>query len=180
MHRVLSYQTAMQINDDREIGTYITKRTCVSLIFSASFFTLILGKPPQFFHILVFSAHICVFFSFVACLGFLLGKFVSDRQYKIRQLTQPKYVAVIEQIHTLRRSIELSARNISDTTYPNSHSVYNRLLWDEATACSNKTIEQIYSDPFENFVEKLVDNKLKMALQCLTKISNIMDTIGRN
>lgn len=44
MHRVLSYQTAMQINDDRDIRTYITKRTCISLIFSASFFTLILGK----------------------------------------------------------------------------------------------------------------------------------------
>lgn len=44
MHRVLSYQTAMQINDDRDIRTYITKRTCVSLIFSASFFTLIIGK----------------------------------------------------------------------------------------------------------------------------------------
>lgn len=44
MHRVLSYQTAMQINDDRDIRTYITKRTCISLIFSASFFTLIIGK----------------------------------------------------------------------------------------------------------------------------------------
>lgn len=116
----------------------------------------------------------------VLILGFLLGKFVSDRQYKIRQLTQPKYVAVIEQIQTLRRSIEVSAQNISDTTYPNSHPKYNRLLWDEAASCSDKTIDQIYSDPFEDFVEKLVDNELKIVLQCLTKLSNIMTTIGRN
>lgn len=44
MNRVLSYQTAMQINDDRDIRTYITKRTCVSLIFSSAFFTLIIGE----------------------------------------------------------------------------------------------------------------------------------------
>lgn len=113
-------------------------------------------------------------------LGFLLGKFVSDRQYKIRQLAQPKYVAVIEQIQTLRRTIEISAQNISDTTYPNSHPKYNQLLWDEAASCSDKTIDQTYSDPFDNFVEKLVDNELKIVLQCLTKLSNIMDTIGRN
>lgn len=109
-----------------------------------------------------------------------MGKFVSDRQYKIRQLTQPKYVAVIEQIQTLRRSIESSARNISETTYPNAHPKYNRLLWDEAASCSDKAIDQTYTDPFEDFVEKLVDNELKIVLQCLTKLSNIMDTIGRN
>lgn len=113
-------------------------------------------------------------------LGFLLGKFVSDRQYKIRQLTQPKYLAVIEQIQTLRRSIETSAQNISDTTYPNSHPKYNRLLWDEAASCSDKTVEQTFSDPFEDFVGKLVDNELKIVLHCLTKLNNIMDTIGRN
>lgn len=50
MHRVLSYQTAMQINDDRNIHAYITKRTCISLIFSVSFFTLIIGMNESFLH----------------------------------------------------------------------------------------------------------------------------------
>lgn len=123
---------------------------------------------------------VIIVYAVVIFLGFLLGKFVSDRQYKIRQLTQPKYVAVIEQIQTLRRSIETSAQNISESTYPNSHPKYNRLLWDEAAACSDKAIDPTYTDLFENFVEKLVDNELTIVLQCLTKISNIMDTIGRN
>lgn len=48
MHRVLSYQAAMQINEDRDIRAYITKRTCVSVIFSASFFTLIMGEFTHF------------------------------------------------------------------------------------------------------------------------------------
>lgn len=34
----------MQINDERNVHAYITKRTCISLIFSVSFFTLIIGK----------------------------------------------------------------------------------------------------------------------------------------
>lgn len=42
----------MQINEDRDIRAYITKRTCISVIFSASFFTLIMGK----FSIWIFPA----------------------------------------------------------------------------------------------------------------------------
>lgn len=113
-------------------------------------------------------------------LGFLLGKFVSDRQYKIRQLTQPKYVAAIEQMQTLRRSIETSAQNISDTTFAQTHPKYNRLLWDEAASCSDKTIEPNFDAKFEDFVEQLVDNELNIALQCLTKLNNILSTIGRD
>ncbi|XP_055325115.1 uncharacterized protein LOC129579264 isoform X1 [Sitodiplosis mosellana] len=157
MHRVLSYQTAMQINDDRDIRTYITKRTCISLIFSASFFTLILG--------------------------FLLGKFVSDRHYKIRQMTQPKYIAVIEQLQTLRRSIETSAQNISDSTLLQTHPKYNRLLWDEAIktqSCTDKTIDQNFDINFEDFIEKLVDNELKTVVQCLIKLNSILNTLGKD
>lgn len=112
--------------------------------------------------------------------GFLLGKFVSDRQYKIRQLTQPKYIAVIEQIQTLRRSIETSAQNISDSTLIQTHPNYNRLLWDEAASCTDKTIEQNFDISFDDFIEKLVDNELKIAVQCLIKLNNILTTIGRD
>lgn len=44
MHRILSYQTAMRAGDDRSIGQYITKRICISFVFSIGFFTLICGK----------------------------------------------------------------------------------------------------------------------------------------
>lgn len=110
-------------------------------------------------------------------LGFLLGKFVSDRQYKIRQLTQPKYVAVIEQIQTLRRSIETSAQNISDSTF--THPKYNRILWDEAASCIDKRTDQNFDISFEDFIEKLVDNELKVVLQCLNKLNSVINTIGR-
>lgn len=113
-------------------------------------------------------------------LGFLLGKFVSDRQYKIRQLTQPKYIAVIEQIQTLRRSIETTAQNITDSTLQQTHAKYNRLLWEEAASCTDKTIEQNYDFDFDVFIEKLVDNELKIAVQCLIKLNNALRMIGRD
>lgn len=46
---MLSYQTAMQINDDRDVRAYITKRTCVSFLFSTSFMVLILGECANIF-----------------------------------------------------------------------------------------------------------------------------------
>lgn len=114
--------------------------------------------------------------------GFLLGKFVSDRHYKIRQMTQPKYIAVIEQLQTLRRSIETSAQNISDSTLYQTHSKYNRLLWDEAiktTSCTDKTIDQNFDITFEDFIEKLVDNELKTVVQCFIKLNSILNTLGK-
>lgn len=104
---------------------------------------------------------------------------MSDRQYKIRQLTQPKYVAVIEQIQTMRRSIETTAQNVSDSTMQHMHPKYNRILWEEAAACSDKTVDQQFDMSFEDFIEKLVDNELQTAVQCLIKLNNILSTFGR-
>lgn len=44
MNRVLSYQTAVEANNGSGVNEYVTKRTCVSLILSIAFFTLIAGK----------------------------------------------------------------------------------------------------------------------------------------
>lgn len=112
-------------------------------------------------------------------LGFLLGKFVSDRQYKIRELTKPKYMAVIEQIQTLGRSIEMNAQNFSDSMALVNHPIYNRKLWDEST-CADKTIDQNYDITFDVFIEKLLDKELHVAVQCLIKLNNALISIGKN
>lgn len=44
MHQILSYQTAMRSSDERNVREYITKRICISFVFSIGFFTLIAGK----------------------------------------------------------------------------------------------------------------------------------------
>lgn len=89
-------------------------------------------------------------------------------------------MAVVEQIQTLRRSIESTAQNVSDSTVVQTHPKYNRLLWDEAASCSDKTIDQQFDMSFEDFIEKLVDNELQMSVQCLIKLNNIMNTIGKD
>lgn len=43
MHQILSYQTAMRAGNDRDGREYITRRICVSFVFSVGFFTLIAG-----------------------------------------------------------------------------------------------------------------------------------------
>ena len=44
MHQVLSYETAVRANNVSEYREYVTKRTCVSLVVTIAFFTLISGK----------------------------------------------------------------------------------------------------------------------------------------
>lgn len=113
-------------------------------------------------------------------LGFLLGKFVSERNYKIRQMTQPEYVTVIKQIQALRRSIETTSQNISESTMPHRHPKYNSLFWDEARSCSDRSIEHNFNLSFNDFVERLIDNELDVIHQCFIKFQNLVNTIAKD
>lgn len=47
MHQILSYQTAMRANHERDSREYITRRICVSFVLSVGFFTLIAGESSE-------------------------------------------------------------------------------------------------------------------------------------
>lgn len=47
MHQILSYQTAMRANHERDSREYITRRICVSFVLSVGFFTLIAGDSSE-------------------------------------------------------------------------------------------------------------------------------------
>jgi hypothetical protein len=48
MHNVLSYQTAMRVNSGEiDVRQYVTKRSCVSIVLSVAFFTMVSGKLSQ-------------------------------------------------------------------------------------------------------------------------------------
>ncbi|KAL7729509.1 hypothetical protein ACLKA6_007812 [Drosophila palustris] len=66
MHQVLSYETAVRTNSSRDYREYISKRTCTSLLVTIAFFMLISG--------------------------YLLGNFVTERKYHIRQLLTKKAI----------------------------------------------------------------------------------------
>lgn len=61
MQRVLSYQTAMRINGERDVRAYISKSTCISLVFSVAFVTLVLGK----YNIIIYFSHLIISFNFI-------------------------------------------------------------------------------------------------------------------
>lgn len=183
MHRVLSYQTAMQINDDRDIRAYITKQTCISLIFSVSFFTLIIGKQTisniiYFDHCLDgFQFHFNFLFSTFE--GFLLGKFVSDRNLKIKQLQQPEYFTKIQQLQLLRQSIEMNAVNVSESHIQFKHPELNRRLWKAVdSSCKHLTIEPNFHEDFELFAAKLADNELHNYSECLARLVTAVKDTG--
>lgn len=109
--------------------------------------------------------------------GFLLGKFVAERQYRIRQLQEAEYIHLIRELHTLRKSIEASSKSISDSSLPNIQTKYNRKLWDEAANCTHPSIEQNYGMALGTFIQKLVDNELTSTVQCFQRLRNIIKTI---
>lgn len=93
---------------------------------------------------------------------------------------QPEYMLLITQIQTLRRSIDIAATNISESTQSYTHPKYNRLLWDEAAECvRDKPIEDNFDLKLDTFIAKLVDNELEVVFECFVKLKNIMTTIGK-
>ncbi|XP_034114671.1 uncharacterized protein LOC117574813 [Drosophila albomicans] len=66
MHQVLSYETAVRANSSRDYHEFVSKRTCASLLLTIGFFMLVSG--------------------------YLLGNFVTERKYHIRQLLTKKAI----------------------------------------------------------------------------------------
>lgn len=95
-------------------------------------------------------------------------------------MTQPEYLAVIKQIQTLRRSIEVTSANISHAPIFLAHSKYNQLLWDEAVSCTDTTIDQNFDIDFADFVDKLLDNELDVVLKCFVRLDNMIKAMQPN
>lgn len=132
--------------------------------------------PPQNIDI-PFNMQILPIHSRIISTGFLLGKFVSDRQYRIRQLQEAEYVNLIRELHTIRKSIEMSADNISSFSAEQLQVKYNRKLWDTVANCTSTTIEHDFNVLFDQFVAKLVDNELKLVVECFQKIKTTVKSI---
>ena len=120
-------------------------------------------------------------------LGFLLGKFVAERQQRIRQIQQSQYPSVdhseiIKQINIVQRNVEAAARNVSDHTPITTHSKLNQKLWSEWSTCSaaDRPIELNFSDKFDVFADHLVEYELNQILGCLIKLIDSMKIFGSN
>lgn len=94
-------------------------------------------------------------------------------------MTQPEYIQVIKQIQTLRRSIEITSQNITDTPPFTPRTKYNELLWSEAVSCADTEIDRKFDVDVMEFVGSLLDNELNIVLECFVRLNNIIKSIQR-
>ncbi|XP_053946737.1 uncharacterized protein LOC129253271 [Anastrepha obliqua] len=168
MHQVLSYETAVRANSSREFREYVTKRTCVSLVLTIAFLTLILG--------------------------YLLGNFVSERKYQMRlnkagakgagpphtiEISSVDYTN-LKEINAYQKNKDKllsSAQSLSkmlqrDQSYPASS--INTDIFNKYISCT-QDIPPSTSMESSQFIEQLVDNTGARQRDCLRVIQLIID-----
>ncbi|KAH8337716.1 hypothetical protein KR074_010496 [Drosophila pseudoananassae] len=171
MHQVLSYETAVRANSSREFREYVSKRTCTSLVLTIAFFMLITG--------------------------YLLGNFVAERKYHIRQMSKG-----IVKIPDNERSVQLNSEEYISLqelqTYRNAKSkllVAAKFLdklqqQDESerylatslnTEIFNKYISCTQDIPpntniaASQFIEQLIDNTVARQRHCMEIIQVVIN-----
>ncbi|KAH8382631.1 hypothetical protein KR009_004467 [Drosophila setifemur] len=169
MHQVLSYETAVRANSSREFREYVTKRTCASLVLTIAFFMLITG--------------------------YLLGNFVSERKYHIRQMSKGV-------IQSPERSVQLNSAEYTSLqelqTYQNAKekllvgaTVLDKLQQQDkserylATSLNTEIFNKYISctqdiPPNTNiaasqFIEQLIDNTVARQRHCMRIIQVVID-----
>ncbi|KAH8278839.1 hypothetical protein KR018_010223 [Drosophila ironensis] len=168
MHQVLSYETAVRANSSREFREYVSKRTCASLVLTIAFFMLITG--------------------------YLLGNFVAERKYHIRQMSK----AVISKQDD-NRSVQLSSaeylslqeyRNEKDMLLVAAKDLDKLQQLDEGeryfatslnTEIFNKYISCTQNIPpntniaASQFIEQLINNTVARQRDCMRIIQVVID-----
>uniref|UniRef100_A0A336MUP7 CSON007479 protein n=1 Tax=Culicoides sonorensis TaxID=179676 RepID=A0A336MUP7_CULSO len=149
MQRVLSYQTAVRVNhDNMDQRDYVSKRTCVSLVLSVAFCTMICG--------------------------FLLGKFVSDRHHHIRQLTlEQSRNANANQIKSILAEPALKFIESQQTV---THADQNEQLWREFIGCMQQQNFD-YSERLDKFVIKFIDQQFRVLNKCLHSLEKFLNRL---
>ncbi|XP_013102929.1 uncharacterized protein LOC106084046 [Stomoxys calcitrans] len=173
MHQVLSYETAVRANTSSEYREYVTKRTCISLVLTIAFFTLISG--------------------------YLLGNFVSERKNHIRMMltkkapntaseaSSPNTIDIsstdymnLQELHAyqkIKSKLLASAQNLSklqqgEETYrskPINTDIFNRYISCTQDVPYNTTNE------LSQFIEQLIDNTSARQKECMRRIQAIID-----
>ncbi|XP_030371054.1 uncharacterized protein LOC115621528 [Scaptodrosophila lebanonensis] len=172
MHQVLSYETAVRANSSREYREYVSKRTCASLVLTIAFFMLIAG--------------------------YLLGNFVSERKYHIRQLLTKKANKDVD--GEGEGAVQLNSADYASLEELRSYKkrkdqllaaaqVLNKLLEQEENYLATSLNTEIFNKyisctqdipPNTNiaasqFIEQLIDNTVARQRDCMRIIQVVID-----
>lgn len=201
MHQVLSYETAVRANSSREFREYVSKRTCASLVLTIAFFMLITGecqviKSMTSNRILAANeSPLCV------CpdsAGYMLGNFVVERKYHIRQTMTKSVIKDVDGERSVRLDSEEYASLQELQTYQKykgqllvAAQVLDKLQQQDeserylATSLNTEIFNKYISctqdiPPNTNiaasqFIEQLVDNTVARQRHCMRIIQVVID-----
>ncbi|KAH8342096.1 uncharacterized protein [Drosophila kikkawai] len=171
MHQVLSYETAVRANSSREFREYVSKRTCASLVLTIAFFMLITG--------------------------YLLGNFVAERKYHIRQMTKSvikdvdgersvklnseEYVS-LQELQTYQKTkgqLLVSAQVLDKLQQQDESERYlatslNTEIFNKYISCT-QDIPPNTNIAASQFIEQLVDNTVARQRHCMRIIQVVID-----
>ncbi|CAD7093632.1 unnamed protein product [Hermetia illucens] len=135
----------MSAGTGRDVREYVTKRTCVSLILTIAFFTLISG--------------------------FLLGKFVADRQYHIKYFRDTD-LHMLKDLILARNTLDSSVEDIIRHSNTSVHNELNIEIYSQYTHCMKDPIE--YKMPLDVFVARYISHKISQQGTCFLKLGEFV------
>ncbi|XP_017076181.2 uncharacterized protein LOC108111299 [Drosophila eugracilis] len=171
MHQVLSYETAVRANSSREFREYVSKRTCASLVLTIAFFMLITG--------------------------YLLGNFVAERKYHIRQMTKgivkdmdgersvklnSAEYASLQELQTYQKAkgqLLVSAQVLDKLQQQDESERYlatslNTEIFNKYISCT-QDIPPNTNIAASQFTEQLIDNTVARQRHCMRIIQVVID-----
>ncbi|XP_075147744.1 uncharacterized protein LOC142221804 [Haematobia irritans] len=180
MHQVLSYETAVRANTSStsEYREYVTKRTCISLVLTIAFFTMISG--------------------------YLLGNFVSERKNHIRMLLtnkkpsnipseigkdSPHMIEIassdymnlqeLQAYQKLKSKLLATAQNFSSKSHQEGDENYssksiNSEIFNRYISCT-QDISFNATHELSHFIGKLIDDTSARQKECMRRIEAIID-----
>ncbi|XP_039232462.1 uncharacterized protein LOC6539972 [Drosophila yakuba] len=165
MHQVLSYETAVRANSSREFREYVSKRTCASLVLTIAFFMLITG--------------------------YLLGNFVAERKYHIRQMTKDggrsvklssaEYASLqeLQSYQKAKSQLLLAAQELDKLQQQDESEGYlatslNTEIFNRYISCT-QDIPPNTNIAASQFTEQLIDNTVARQRHCLMIIQRVID-----
>ncbi|XP_032579058.1 uncharacterized protein LOC6612777 isoform X1 [Drosophila sechellia] len=182
MHQVLSYETAVRANSSREFREYVSKRTCASLVLTIGFFMLITGEcihrtaPNE---------------SLLCSAGYLLGNFVAERKYHIRQMTKDggrsvklnsaEYASLqeLQSYQKAKGQLLLAAQELDKLQQQDESERYlatslNTEIFNRYISCT-QDIPPNTNIAASQFTEQLIDNTVARQRHCLMIIQRVID-----
>lgn len=121
--------------------------------------------------------------------GFLLGKFVSHRQYKLKQLYEPEVIQLIRSILQAKQIAEnvwdTSITHFNNDSLPTSfnHSsmlafnLTNSNLLAKMKYCGQPISHDDLLIDSGNFIAQLLDDEMIRLLNCLKEVNQMLDDL---